>query len=81
MSKNNYPPEAQKKIEALLAENELMRKLATASGFYEYFFSQLPHHETLTDCFNMVNDKYFDFFGEYRYSSYNSFATHKNRKK
>lgn len=63
-----------KQIEELQAENKLMRQLATSTGFYEYYFSQLKHHRTNIECFNHVNDLYFDIFGEYRYASYYSFA-------
>lgn len=52
---------------------KLMRKLATAQGFYEYYFSQLPKHKTNKDCFNFINDQYYEFFGEYKYSSYKNF--------
>lgn len=65
----------------LQAENKLMRQLATPNGFYEYYFSQLKHHNTNIECFNAVNDTYFDIFGEYRYSSYYSFARTKLWKK
>lgn len=54
-------------------ENQMMKTLGTNQGFFRYYFEQLKHHRTQIECFNMVNDRYFDFFGEYRYSCYNSF--------
>lgn len=71
-----------KTLEQLHAENKIMRQLATREGFYKYYFSQLKHHETNTDCFNAVNELYFDLFGEYRYSNYKVFMSgYKVRKK
>lgn len=72
--KNN---KIQEQIQELQKQNELMRKLATPNGFYEYYFSQLPKHRTQESCFNAVNEMYFYFFGEYLYSSYTSFANSK----
>ena len=63
-----------KEIKQLQQENNLMRQLGTATGFYEYYFKQLKYHRTNIECFNTVNDLYFDLYGEYRYSSYYSFA-------
>lgn len=65
--------EQKKVIEKQEQEMKLMRKLATSSGFFEYYFSILKKHKTQCDCFHVVNDLYFDFFGEYKYSCYNSF--------
>lgn len=72
MSKDQSLTLAQQ-IEELQAQNKLMRQLATTTGFYEYYFKQLSHHRTNFECFNHVNDLYFDIFGEYRYSSFKSF--------
>lgn len=74
------PKTITQQIEELQAQNKIMRQLATTTGFYEYYFKQLKHHRTNFDCFNYVNDLYFNIFGEYRYSSYNSFIN-ANRKR
>lgn len=66
-------PNIQQQLDELQEQNRLMRQLATPVGFYQYFFKQLPQHRTQVECFNTVNDLYFDLFGEYRYSSYHSF--------
>jgi hypothetical protein len=60
-------------IEKLKKENELMRKLSTVDGFFIYYFSQCPVHKTNIEAFNTVNQKYFDLFGEFRYSDIHSF--------
>lgn len=62
------------------AQVEVMRKIATATGFYEYFFSVLSIFPTRSEAFNYVNDLYYELFGEYRYTSYNSFLD-SNRKR
>lgn len=54
-------------------QNNLMRQLATPKGFYDYWFKNLPKFRTRNECFLYVNDLFYDFFGEYRYSTYNSF--------
>ncbi|WP_435624484.1 hypothetical protein [Flagellimonas sp.] len=52
---------------------KLMRRLATRLGFFQYYFENLKEHRTQVECFIYVNEKYFDLFGEYRYSDYDSF--------
>ncbi len=66
-------------IQKLKAENEIIKKIATSAGFYTYYFEQLKHHKTEVDCFETINDLYFKYFGEYKYSSYNSFRKLKNK--
>lgn len=60
-------------IEKQEQQIKLMRKLATSSGFFEHYFSTLKHFKTQTECFHVVNDQFYEFFGEYKYSSYTSF--------
>lgn len=60
---------------------EIMKKLGTASGFYNYYFNQLPNFKSTSDCFNYVNKLYYQFFGEFRYSSFNTFQSTVSRKK
>jgi len=61
-------------------ENELIKKLATNVGFYNYFFEMLKTSKTNIQAFEKANDKYFHFFGEHKYSCYRSFSTSNNRK-
>lgn len=51
----------------------------TPYGFYQYYFNELPFHRTNLECFNHVNDIYFELYGEYRYESYNSFRIQYNQ--
>lgn len=60
-------------LQALQQENKLLRQLGTRTGFFQYYFDQLPKHRTQIECFNHVNDCHFDLFGEYKYESYHSF--------
>ncbi len=46
----------------------------SAHGFYNYYFNDLKYHRNQTECFNHINDLYFDIYGEYRYESYQSFS-------
>lgn len=63
---------------------EIIRQIATPVGFYSYFFSLLPTKEfkdkTRFEVFNYVNDLHFELFGEYKYSSYQSFLNARKRK-
>ena len=63
----------QAELEKLKQEKKIMQQIATANGFYQYYFSQLLNYKSNLDCFNAVNEMYYEFFGEYRYSGYESF--------
>lgn len=73
-------------IKKIKEENSLMRTLATRNGFFDRYFKELgsvkengrPRHRTQVECFNHINDQYFDLFGEYRYTDYNSFRKQVN---
>lgn len=60
-------------LKRVQAENLQMQKLATVTGYFDIYFANLKHFKTNTETFHYVNDLYFNFFGEYRYSSYTSF--------
>lgn len=66
-------------VQKLKKENEIICKIATSSGFYEYYFEQLKHYKTNIDCFEYVNNLYCQYFGEYKYSSYDTFRKLKNK--
>lgn len=51
-----------------------LKKAATTQGFFELYFNALPHHRTQVECFNALNDRFFDLTGEYKFSDYHSFA-------
>lgn len=80
MHQTHQKTDTQIEIEKLNEENALMKQLGTSAGFFEYYFKQLgkkdngrPVHRSNIECFNYVNGRYFDLFGEYRYSYYGSF--------
>ena len=60
-------------LDELQKENNLLKQLGTRQGFFQYYFEQLPKHRTYVECFNFVNEKYFDLFGEHKYEDHNSF--------
>lgn len=68
-----------KENEKLKQENELMRTIATADGFYNYFFKISLNFKTREDAFDYVNELYYKLFGCYRYTNYHSFRTIKRR--
>lgn len=60
-------------------ENELMRGLSTRKGFYNEFFKELKTASSNKEAFDNVNERYYNLFGQYRYSDYNSFKVMTNR--
>ena len=63
----------------LLAENQLLKKMGTRTGFIQYYFSQLPKYNTQKETFEAINEEYFELYGEYRFESYNSFRNSLSR--
>lgn len=63
----------QHEIEQLQKKLELMKKLCTTDGFYQYYFSKLNDFKFNYECFAYVNDLYYKHFGVERYKSYESF--------
>lgn len=68
----------QSQIEEYHYREKMYRKLGTRQGFFQFYFEQLPQHRTNVECFNAVNELYFEFFGEWRYTDYNSFRKQAN---
>lgn len=64
-----------KEIKKLRFENQIMKIIATPSGFFKYYFEKLKDENFKTDiaCFKHVNGLYFSFFGVYKYANYNDF--------
>ncbi|RZJ33733.1 MAG: hypothetical protein EOO51_12640 [Flavobacterium sp.] len=67
------------RLEKLEKQNQLMRQLSTRDGFYAKYFEEIPKAKTNEEAFNTLNDLYFELFGEYRYSDFDSFKTVTNR--
>lgn len=78
-------PEAQKKLADQVAYEKLeikvarMRQLVPIDGFYKAYFDLLKASTSNLEAFNKLNDEYFELFGVYRYSSYESFKKLQNR--
>lgn len=70
-----------KEIEQLREENKIMKEIATPTGFFGFYFRTLKNEKftTNTACFNYVNELYNSFFGEYKYSDYDTFRKIKNK--
>lgn len=76
MSESAYVQE----LKEIQEQVDLMRKLGTRDGFFKHYFKELgvtvdgiPKHRTNFECFNAINEIYYDLYGEYRYSDYASF--------
>jgi hypothetical protein len=54
-------------------ENEKMRQLSTRKGFYSEYFKELKTAKSNKAAFDTVNEIYYELFGQYRYSDWNSF--------
>lgn len=67
--------------ERLKKENELMKKIASTEGFYDFYFKQINCFKNRREAFKYVNDLYKKHFGCYRYADYDSFRITSNRRK
>lgn len=63
----------------LQKENELLKKLATITGFISLYYEELPKFKFDYQCFNHLNDLHFKHFGTEKFSSYDSFRHIKNK--
>lgn len=61
------------RIQKLEKENAEMREISTINGFYKKYFNELKNATSNTEAFNIVNERYYNLFGRYRYSDWNSF--------
>jgi hypothetical protein len=52
---------------------DLMKKLSTSKGFFQYYFSLLKSSVTNEDAFCKVNELYLQHFGETRFNNYIEF--------
>lgn len=66
-------------IEKLEKKIAQMQRLATRQGFFQHYFELCKDCPTNLEAFERTNDLYFELYGEYRYSSYNSFRILKNQ--
>lgn len=75
---NQHPMPQITDLERLQQENKVMKQLARRQGFFDYYFAECKNHKTNHAAFDTVNELYFDLFGEYRYSDYNTFKVATN---
>ena len=52
---------------------DLMKKLSTSKGFFQYYFSLLKSSATKEDAFSKVNELHLQYFGETRFNNYIEF--------
>lgn len=71
MSKQQLP----KDLSALtiIDRNNYMHQLGKSNGFLQVYLNSLGQFPTQIETFNHLNDLYFELWGEYRFSDYNSF--------
>lgn len=62
-------------IAKLEKENEIMKKLSTRKGFYDFYFEKLKTSKTKIQAFNKVNNLYLSLFGEKRYGDFATFKS------
>ncbi|MDP5061262.1 MAG: hypothetical protein NWP64_05035 [Maribacter sp.] len=67
-------------VRKLRQQVDLMRTLASPSGFIKLYFKELrakengkPKYGNTEECFNHINQKHFDLFKVNKYCNYNSF--------
>lgn len=72
-NQKNWEAAKQVEIDKLTKKVERMREIGTINGFYQAYYKLLPKTKTYVEAFNQLNDEYFELFGVYRYSSYNTF--------
>lgn len=66
-------------VEKLRAENELIAKLITVSGFFEVYFEECKKVNSRQDAFDAVNNMHFELLGKFKYSTYEYFKQVQNR--
>ena len=67
--------DTQLQIKELQAENEFLKSASTTEGFFRLYWKSLPGHRNQVECFNSLNNTYFDLTGHYKFSEYKSFIT------
>ncbi|MCO7721963.1 hypothetical protein NJB85_02070 [Myroides odoratimimus] len=80
MTLTQYNLAIQKENEKLKKENEIMKQIGTAEGFYDYYFKHITKYPSRIEAFNYVNGLYEKYFGIKRYRNYCSFKNVVNRK-
>ena len=63
----------------LREENQLIKKLSSLSGFFDYYFQQCRLEKYRTDAFEKTNEIYRQLLGKERFPSHESFKMALNR--
>ena len=66
-------------MQQLQKQNDRMKQLVPIDGFIKAYFELLKTVSSNIEAFEILNNEYFMLFGVYRYNSYESFKTVKNR--
>lgn len=61
-------------IKRVEQETEMMKKLLTRKGFYEYYFELLKCSKTKYRAFSKANRLYYKLFGQKRYTNFSVFS-------
>lgn len=67
------PKSHQEQIHEITADFEFLKAAATTEGFFKIYFEDLKKYRTQVECFNALNERYFELVGEYKFSEYRSF--------
>lgn len=74
----------QVELEKLQKKIERMQQLVPVVGFFKCYFTMLKDYSTNFEAFHALNDEYFELFGVYRFSTWESFRNsmkhHDNKK-
>jgi hypothetical protein len=56
-----------------------IQEMRFVAGYVRMFYMMLPDYATHEECFDACERIYMNYFGEYRYSDYDSFRVAKSR--
>lgn len=66
-------------VEKLQAQNEMIKKLITVSGFFELYFEECKKQKFRQDAFDVVNELHYNLLGKHKYSTFEYFKQVQNR--
>ena len=62
-------------VQKLQNKIKSMRELISCEGFYKAYFNELLKYKNGRQCFEAINQRYYELFDAYRFSDYESFKT------
>lgn len=60
-------------IQKLEKKIDRMLKLSSAEKFRLEYFESLKYYKSNKQCFDALNEEYYELFGQYRYSDFSTF--------